>query len=81
MGGGSLKGSRMSVEGLRDVSVCQCKSGCNSRRCACLKTGKSCTKERQCHQCQNPLNGLDVEDFPRCLPQNIQAYQALSQAQ
>ncbi len=61
--------------------MCKCKSGCNSRRCACLKRGKSCTEDCRCQHCQNPLNGLDAEDFPMCLIQNIQAYQALSQAQ
>ena len=61
--------------------MCQCKSGCTSRRCACLKRGKSCTEDCRCQPCQNPLNGLDAEDFPMCLIQNIQAYQALSQAQ
>src|SRR5262249_16181609 len=59
--------------------MCQCKSGCNSQRCACLKTGTSRTEDCRCHQCQNPLNGMDLEHCSLCLIQNIHAYKALSQ--
>jgi hypothetical protein len=59
--------------------MCQCKSGCANRRCACLKSGQSCTEACRCQQCQNPLNGMDVEHCSMCLIQNIHAYKALSQ--
>ena len=59
--------------------MCQCKSGCANRRCACLKSGQSCTEDCRCQQCQNPLNGMDVEHCSMCLIQNIHTYKALSQ--
>jgi hypothetical protein len=61
--------------------MCKCKSGCTNRRCACLKNGQACTDECQCQRCQNPLNGVDTENLPMCVIQNIQAYKALSQAE
>lgn len=59
--------------------MCKCKFGCDSRRCACLKNGQSCTDDCRCQQCQNPLNGMDTENLSMCLIQNIHAYKALSQ--
>jgi hypothetical protein len=59
--------------------MCQCQSGCANRRCVCLKSGQSCTEACRCHQCQNPLNGLDTEHLSMCVIQNIHAYKALTQ--
>src|SRR5437867_1603232 len=63
----------------RGFNMWQCPSGDINRRCACLKTEKSCTKDCQCHQCQNPLNGLDAAHLSLCVIQNIHAYKALTQ--
>ena len=61
--------------------MCKCKSGCVNRRCACLKNGQACTDECQCQRCQNPLNGVDTENLPMCVIQNIQAYKAHMRSQ
>ena len=36
------------------VSVCQCKSGCSSKKCKCFKLGLKCTS--QCHNGENCAN-------------------------
>jgi hypothetical protein len=57
---------------------CSCKSGCRSRRCACLRNGEACDEQCGCTDCQNPLNGVDVTGLSICAIQNIEAYKALS---
>jgi len=57
---------------------CNCKSGCQSRRCACLKNNEPCDGSCGCINCKNPLNDVDVEKLSDCALQNIQAYKALS---
>jgi carboxyl-terminal PDZ ligand of neuronal nitric oxide synthase protein len=57
---------------------CQCKTGCRNRRCACLKNNEPCGENCRCTDCQNPLNGVDVENLSLCTIQNIELYKALS---
>jgi hypothetical protein len=57
---------------------CQCKTGCDSRRCACLKNNEGCDERCGCVNCQNPLNGVDVSKLTDCAIQNIKTYQALT---
>ena len=57
---------------------CKCKTGCKSNRCVCLKNNEPCDEGCGCVDCQNPLNGVDVEHLSVCAVQNIQAYKALS---
>ena len=58
---------------------CRCKTGCANNRCACLKHGEPCDEQCSCANCQNPLNGVDVEKLSVCAVQNIDAYKALSE--
>lgn len=61
--------------------TCNCKTGCTTRRCACLKNNQPCRDGCGCTDCKNPLNGLNVEEFSVCAIQNIHSYQKLSKAQ
>lgn len=58
---------------------CQCKSGCQNRRCACLKNNEACGESCGCIECQNPLNGVDLEALSICAIQNIEIYKDLSE--
>ncbi len=58
---------------------CNCKTGCTSRRCSCLKNNQPCNEKCGCENCQNPLNGVDVEALSICAIQNIQIVKDLSQ--
>ena len=58
---------------------CKCKSGCNSRRCNCLKHGKSCSENCGCSDCKNPLNGVNVSGLSTCAIQNIKRFKLLSE--
>ena len=57
---------------------CNCKSGCQNRRCACLKNGEPCDENCGCTNCSNPLNGVDVEKLSVCAIQHIVTVKALS---
>ncbi len=57
----------------KEVS-CNCKSGCRNRRCACLKNNEPCGEACGCIDCQNPLNGVDLEVLSICAIQNIEIY-------
>ncbi len=57
---------------------CKCSSGCQNRRCVCLKNNEPCDENCSCANCRNPLNGVDVDKLSVCAIQNIKAYQALS---
>jgi len=50
---------------------CKCKTGCTSRRCVCLKNSEPCDAQCGCVDCENPLNGVDVENLSACAIQNI----------
>jgi hypothetical protein len=65
---------------METIVTCNCKSGCKSRRCACLKNNQPCNEHCGCKTCQNPLNGLDVEALSVCAIQNINFYNKLSKA-
>lgn len=58
---------------------CQCKSGCHSKRCACLKNNEPCGELCTCVRCRNPLNGVDVDHLSLCAIQNIDEYKALTE--
>jgi len=58
---------------------CKCKSGCRTRRCACLKHNEPCDENCACTDCHNPLNGVDVEALSVCAIQHIDEYKALSE--
>ena len=57
---------------------CKCKSGCNNRRCVCLRNNEPCDESCGCSNCENPLNGMDVEALSICTIQNIEEYKDLS---
>jgi len=57
---------------------CKCKSGCDSRRCKCLKQGEPCDDKCGCVNCKNPLNGMNVEGLSTCVIQNIAEFKELS---
>jgi hypothetical protein len=57
---------------------CNCKSGCDSYRCRCLKNNEPCGEHCGCINCQNPLNDVDVSGLTVCTIQNIQTYKNLS---
>ena len=57
---------------------CKCKSGCNNRRCVCLRNNEPCDESCGCSNCENPLNGMDVEVLSICTIQNIEEYKDLS---
>jgi len=60
---------------------CKCKTGCKNRRCVCLKNNEPCDEKCKCTSCENPLNGLNVEDLTVCAIQNISEYKELSEAE
>jgi hypothetical protein len=40
-------------------NTCHCPSGCQTRRCACLKAGKQCKASCLCMNCKNPFNQIE----------------------
>lgn len=58
-------------------SGCNCQSGCQNKRCICLKNNKPCDSNCGCINCRNPLNGVDVDNLSICAIQNLKAYKAL----
>ena len=58
---------------------CNCKSGCKSSRCSCLKNLEACDDKCGCVECQNPLNGIDIENYSTCALQNIGTVKILPQ--
>ena len=59
---------------------CNCKTGCDSYRCSCLKHNEPCDENCGCVNCHNPLNGVDVDDLSICAIQNIDIVKQLSEA-
>ena len=57
---------------------CNCKSGCNNKRCVCLKNNEPCDDKCKCVDCKNPLNGVDIDNLSICAVQNIEEYKELS---
>jgi hypothetical protein len=60
------------------TTQCKCKSGCQSRRCNCLKYNEPCGEECGCVDCRNPLNGVDLENLSICTIQHINEYKSLT---
>ncbi len=60
------------------VAKCSCKSGCANNRCACFKHNEPCGEQCDCTNCQNPLNGVDVDHLSLCAIQYFQKHPALS---
>ena len=58
--------------------TCKCKSGCQGRRCICLKNNEPCDEKCGCSDCENPLNGVAVDNLSVCVIQNIDQYKNLS---
>ena len=58
---------------------CKCRSGCRNRRCVCLRSNEPCNENCECVDCQNPLNGVEIDNLSICAIQNIEAYKALTQ--
>ena len=61
------------------VPACRCRTGCESRRCACLKGKRACGEACTCVGCRNPLRGVEVAKLSDCAIQNIKALKALTQ--
>ena len=63
---------------MEKASQCHCKTGCDRRRCNCLRNNEACDEKCGCTGCRNPLNGVDLENLTICAIQNVEAYKALS---
>ena len=63
---------------MNKTTGCNCKSGCLSRRCQCLKNNEPCGDGCGCVNCKNPLNGVDIEGLTTCAIQNIKQYKKLT---
>lgn len=63
---------------MKSQITCNCKTGCTSRRCACLKNNQPCNDKCGCKDCKNPLNGMDIKKLSTCAIQNIQQYKDLT---
>jgi len=57
---------------------CTCTTGCDTYRCGCLRKNEPCGEGCDCVDCQNPLNGVDVEGLTVCAIQNIEKVKALT---
>jgi len=57
---------------------CNCKAGCENRRCVCLRNNEPCDEHCGCTDCHNPLNDVDVDSLSLCAIQNIETVKALS---
>ena len=44
----------------------------------CLRNNEPCGEECECIDCQNPLNGVDIDNLSICALQNIEEYKELS---
>jgi hypothetical protein len=58
---------------------CNCKTGCDTYRCSCLKHNEPCDEECGCVDCQNPLNGVDVDALTVCAIQHIHEVKMLTE--
>lgn len=66
---------------MNTTSVCNCKGGCRTRRCPCVRDNKPCGDSCGCMDCANPLNGLDVENLSICAIQHADVVRNLTEAQ
>lgn len=60
---------------------CRCRSGCRTRRCACVRNRQPCLEGCHCSSCENPFNDLDVTKMSDCALDNVEQYKALSEAE
>ena len=44
---------------------CNCKSGCQTKRCVCFKNNEPCDDNCGCIECQNPLNDIETNKLTR----------------
>lgn len=58
---------------------CNCKTGCDTYRCSCLKHNEPCDENCGCVDCRNPLNGVDVDNLTVCALQNIDIVKNLTE--
>ena len=58
---------------------CNCKTGCDSYRCSCLKHNEPCDQDCGCIDCRNPLNDVDVDSLSVCAIQNIDVVKSLTE--
>lgn len=63
---------------MKEKVTCNCKTGCTTRRCACLKNNQPCSDECGCRDCENPLNESDADKLTSCAVQNMRLYKKLS---
>ena len=61
--------------------TCNCKTGCRTGRCKCLRGNEPCGDACGCIDCANPLNGVDVDQLSLCAIQNITRVRALTEAE
>ncbi len=58
---------------------CNCRTGCDTYRCSCLKHKEPCDENCGCVDCHNPLNDVDVDALSACAIQNIETVNALTE--
>lgn len=64
---------------MKKTHHCLCQSACQTRRCACLKEGRSCGQECRCQNCKNPFNNFEnAERLSDCARHNVKKVLALS---
>ena len=61
--------------------ICRCKSGCRTRRCACVRNWQPCQEGCRCPSCENAFNGLDVTKMSDCALDNVEQYKRLAKEQ
>lgn len=59
---------------MENLTTCKCKGKCKNNRCTCKKNKRPCSDACKCKDCQNPYNGVDVENLHICTLDNIEAY-------
>ena len=50
---------------------CNCKIGCKTRRCVCLKNNEPCDENCNCTKCRNPFNDINPDELSVCAIANI----------
>lgn len=66
---------------MENTTTCKCKGKCKNNRCACKKNRRPCSEDCQCKDCQNPYNGIKVEELHTCTLDNIISYKEASKEQ
>ena len=63
---------------METIESCNCKTGCTTRRCPCLRADEPCGDECGCRDCRNPLNGVDVERLSLCAIRHVALLRKMS---